>query len=276
MALVIWSALLPGICMAALAAPWVQPQLYSERFSVAPMMEYTDEHFRTLLRMLTRRATLYTEMVCSTSLEYNSGPDLDRWLDFGGRADGKGHVVLQLGGQDDSSLSLAVERSAPWRYDAINLNCGCPSLKVAGKGNFGAALMQNEHQVARLCAVMQSVAGEVPITVKCRIGVVDTEADLDATGALDDEETFLALCRFVRTVSKDGGVRRFIVHARKAVLNGLGPRANRRVPPLRHDLVIRLGLEFPELSFVLNGGVQDVTEALRPGGPCHLPQASAP
>lgn len=169
-------------------------------------------------------------------------------------------MVLQLGGQYEDELAAAAARSMPWEYIAINLNCGCPSPAVAGKGCFGAALMRDHARVARACAAMRDAVGDaVPITVKCRLGVLNTEAEL--VGDTDDEKTYNELCDFVHTVSRGSGVRRFVVHARKAILSGLTPRANRQVPPLRRDLVIRLALEFPELSIVLNGGLNSLAEA---------------
>lgn len=240
------------------ASAYVPARPHDERFSVAPMMKVTDRHFRSLLRLMTRRATLYTEMVVDGSLVFNEGPTLGKWLDAGGRAPQAGPVVLQLGGSNTCNLAHAVAKAAPWAYDAINLNCGCPSEKVAERSCFGVALMKDAKLVASLCSAMEEAAGDsVPISVKCRTGVVDTEADLQHVRH-DDEATFLSLCDFIHTVSTGSGVRRFVVHARKGVLSGLSTVENRKVPPLQHDIVLRVAKEFPDLSFVLNGGVSDL------------------
>lgn len=243
--------------------PAIPPRLPRETFSVAPMMQYTDAHFHALARLLTRRAALYTEMIPSSGVlaTARSAEELESWY---GRGDGwanassPGPMLLQLGGNDEESLAAAAQRSLPWRYDAINLNCGCPSPKVAGKGCFGAALMRDAGLVARICEAMRdATAGTVPITVKCRLGVVDVPGDLEGD---DDEATFAELAAFVHKVS-EAGVRRFTIHGRKAVLSGLDPRRNRKAPPLKHHLVLRLARSFPQLSIILNGGVGGVAEA---------------
>ncbi len=189
------------------------------------MMEYTDRHLRFLLRLLSHRMVLYTEMITSQTLHFN--PEArDRFLRF--NAPEEHPVVLQLGGADPALLREASSLALPYKYDAINLNCGCPSERVSGAGCFGAALMREPRQVAELCTAMEEGAGgEVPITVKCRIGV-------------DDDDSYEQLAEFVRVVSEGSGVRHFVVHARKAILGGLSPEQNRKVPPLKYPFVYRL------------------------------------
>ncbi|CAN0135934.1 unnamed protein product [Laminaria digitata] len=211
------------------------------------MMEYTDRHMRFLLRLLTKRTILWTEMVPSPTITHNSD-DLARFLDYN---EGVEHpVVLQIGGSETTNVREACRLARPYNYDAINLNCGCPSEKVAGKGAFGAALMRSPSHVKDLCLAMRDGAGEeTPITVKCRIGV-------------DDDDSYEQLAAFVDEVYRGAGVTHFIVHARKAILGGLSPAQNRSVPPLRHDFVYRLVKDFPDVDFTLNGGINTYEEAL--------------
>ena len=171
------------------------------------MMDQTDRFLRFLLRLLTTRSTLYTEMVSSNALVHHE--DTDRFLD---RND-DGSLVLQVGGADPAVLRRAAAVAAPYGYRAINLNCGCPSDRVAGAGSFGAALMRSPSLVAECCAALAEGAPGVPITVKCRIGVAET-----AEEARDADEARLAdsLHAFVRTVSERGGVHHFALHARQA------------------------------------------------------------
>jgi len=215
-----------------------------ERFSVAPMMDYTDRHFRFLLRFLTKRAWLYTEMVTSEALIHGNVSRHLRYND-----DCEHPVALQLGGSNATSLSLAIEKAIPYGYDAINLNCGCPSDKVSGKGCFGAALMREPEFTGSLCeSMIKAVDGlDVPVTVKCRIGV-------------DDSDSYEDLCGFIQAM-ESVGVRHFIIHARKAILNmKLSPKQNREIPPLKYQYVHDLVHDFPHLSFVLNGGVKNLDE----------------
>jgi tRNA-dihydrouridine synthase A len=210
------------------------------RVSVAPMMAYTDRHFRYLLRLLSPSALLYTEMVTAQAVAHGRS---ERLLAF----DPAEHpVALQLGGSDPRLLASAARAGAAFGYDEINLNVGCPSERVRS-GRFGACLMAEPGLVADcLRAMIEAVPG-VPITVKCRIGI-------------DDQDDYGFFERFVSTIAASG-VRVFIVHARKAVLSGLSPRENREVPPLRYDLPLRLKREHPELTVVLNGGLRTVEEA---------------
>jgi tRNA-dihydrouridine synthase A len=209
------------------------------RLSVAPMMDWTDRHCRYLHRMMTRRAMLYTEMVTAPAVIH--GPR-DRLLGF----DSAEHpVALQLGGSDPVELAEAVRIAAPWGYDEVNLNVGCPSDRVQS-GCFGAVLMERPGLVADCVAAMIEVS-PVPVTVKCRIGV-------------DDQDPEQILPYFLQRVSA-AGVSHFVIHARKAWLKGLSPKENREVPPLDYGLVLRMKAEFPHLTICINGGITTLTQA---------------
>ncbi|GJP73996.1 hypothetical protein CLOP_g4649 [Closterium sp. NIES-67] len=220
---------------------WAPPRL-----SVAPMMDWTDCHYRQLARLMSRHTWLYTEMVVDNTLLHQQ-PHLDRFL-LSPRS--QRPVVLQLGGSDPPSLAEATRLALPYAYDEINLNCGCPSPAVSGHGCFGARLMLSPKLVASICAAMGEVAGAagVPVTVKCRIGV-------------DDCDSYEQLHEFISTVSSFSPVRHFTIHARKALLKGLSPAQNRTVPPLRYEYVFALLRDFPSLSFTLNGGVTSLQQA---------------
>ena len=209
------------------------------RLSVAPMMDWTDRHCRYFHRLMTRRAMLYTEMVTAAAVIH--GPR-DRLLGFG---DSEHPVALQLGGSDPVQLAQAVRLARPFRYDEINLNVGCPSDRVQS-GCFGAVLMERPGLVADCVAAMQA-ASDVPVTVKCRIGV-------------DDQVPEDVLPQFLETVS-GAGVSHFIIHARKAWLKGLSPKENRDIPPLDYPLVLRMKQEFPHLTICINGGVTTLHQA---------------
>ncbi len=204
------------------------------------MMDWTDRHCRGFHRLLTRRALLYTEMVTAGAVIHGNREKL---IGFHGR---EHPVALQLGGSDAGELAEACRIAHDFGYDEINLNCGCPSDRVRS-GRFGACLMAEPGHVAKLAAAMGK-ASTVPVTVKCRIGIDDQ----------DEEE---ALDRFVDTVA-DAGVNLFIVHARKAWLKGLSPKQNRDVPPLNYDRVFALKQRRPDLTIVLNGGL-DCLETAR-------------
>lgn len=213
------------------------------RICVAPMMDYTDRHCRYFLRLLSPSALLYTEMITATALVRGHR---DRLLAF----DPSEHpVALQLGGSDPAELAAAARLGEAHGYDEINLNCGCPSDRVKS-GNFGACLMGNPALVAE-CVVAMRSAVHIPVTVKCRIGI---EPMPDSAG---DEYEFL--CEFVSKVAS-AGCDVFVVHARKAMLNGLSPKENREIPPLRYEVVRRLRDEFPNLTFVLNGGIRTLED----------------
>src|SRR5215831_10029883 len=188
---------------------------YSARFSVAPMMDWTDRRCRSFHRLLTRRARLYTEMVTADAVVF--GPR-ERLIGF----DAAEHpVALQLGGAEPARLAEAARIGVEFGYDEINLNCGCPSDRVQS-GRFGACMMAEPERVAE-CVIAMRQSVPVPVTVKCRIGI-------EPYNGADDREF---LHRFIATVS-EAGCDTFIVHARKAVLTGLSPKENREIPPLRY------------------------------------------
>merc|ERR1712176_538060 len=182
-----------------------------------------------------KRAQLWTEMWVDNTLRH--AERVDGFLDFG---ENEHPIVCQLGGSNPEHLAEAARIVESWGYDEVNLNCGCPSDRVCGKGEFGASLMK-QPALVRDCVRRIAEVVNKPVTVKCRLGVDD----------LDSPE-FTA--NFVRIVA-ESGVQHFIIHARKCLLNGLTPDQNRRIPPLMYDRVYRLCREFPELSFTLNGGV---------------------
>jgi tRNA-dihydrouridine synthase A len=208
------------------------------RLSVAPMMDWTDRHCRVFHRQMTRRAMLYTEMVTAPAIVH--GPKA-RLLDY---APVEHPVALQLGGSDPRELAQAVRLAQPWEYDEINLNCGCPSDRVQS-GCFGAVLMERPALVAEILSAMQAET-DVPVTVKCRIGV-------------DDQDPETILPHFIETVA-GAGIRHIIIHARKAWLQGLSPKENREIPPLDHALVIRMKRQFPDLTICINGGITSLDE----------------
>jgi tRNA-dihydrouridine synthase A len=214
--------------------------------SVAPMMEWTDVYYRTLARLMTKRTWLYTEMIVDKTLIYKDkgGYSLDKYLYF---PEAQHPVVLQLGGNGPSDLAAAVKLANVYGYDEINLNCGCPSPRVSGKGCFGAALMKEPPTVRNIVNSMETES-PVPVTVKCRLGV-------------DDNDSYPELVNFVKETSAGLNIDHYIIHARKALLNGLSPAQNRSVPPLKYDWVFRLSRDFPHLKFSLNGGVQTLQEA---------------
>jgi tRNA-dihydrouridine synthase A len=199
------------------------------------MMDWTDRHCRFFHRLLSRRALLYTEMVTTGALLHG---DVPRHLDF---HETEHPVALQLGGSEPDELAHCARLGAQWGYDEINLNCGCPSERVQ-RGAFGACLMAEPRLVAD-CVKAMVDAVDIPVTVKHRIGI-------------DQDESYEFVRDFVGTVAQ-AGCRVFTVHARNAWLKGLSPKENREVPPLRYETVLRLKREFPQLLFVLNGGVTD-------------------
>jgi tRNA-dihydrouridine synthase A len=197
------------------------------------MMDWTDRHYRYMMRQLTRRTLLYSEMVTTGAILYG---DRARHLDFSPE---ELPLALQLGGDDPQALAECARIGADWGYSEINLNVGCPSARVQN-GNFGACLMAEPNLVARCVAAMKR-AVSIPVTVKHRIGI-------DALDRYED------LHHFVQVVSQ-AGADRFTVHARKAWLKGLSPKENRTLPPLRYAEVYRLKAALPHLTIELNGGV---------------------
>ena len=207
-------------------------------FSVAPMMDWTDRHCRYFLRLLSPSAELYTEMVTAAAIYHG---DADRLLRF----DAAEHpVVVQLGGSDPGLMAAAARRAADEGYDEININVGCPSDRVQS-GQFGACLMADPVLVADCYRAMHE-AVEIDITVKSRIGI-------------DDKDSYGFLDEFVSTLAA-AGCRKFIVHARVALLSGLSPKENRSIPPLRYPVVYRLKKEHPELEVIINGGIQNLAD----------------
>jgi tRNA-dihydrouridine synthase A len=207
--------------------------------SVAPMMDWTDRHYRRFLRFVTRRTPLYTEMITTGAILHG---DRERLLGFS-RAEHP--LALQLGGDDPRALAECARIASAWGYDEINLNVGCPSDRVQS-GRFGACLMARPDDVAR-CVEALRAATDLPVGVKHRIGI-------------DDLDTYEHMLAFVDTVAA-AGADRFTVHARKAWLEGLSPKENRTVPPLRYDDVYRLKAERPGLRIEINGGVRTLDEA---------------
>ena len=215
---------------------FVTPNLRREYFSVAPMVDVSDKYFLYLMRLLSKHATLYTQMISESDL-------LD--IKFGTYANVLGFmpmqkpIVCQLGGNDPERLAEAAKIVEAHGFDEVNLNCGCPSSRVS-KGAFGARLMFTPKLVAQIVKTVQN-AVKIPVTVKCRLGV-------------DDRDKWEEIVEFVHVVSEEGGCKKFIIHARKCHLKGLDPKQNRTIPPLKYDWVFRLAKEFPHLNFVINGG----------------------
>ena len=216
------------------------PEADMWRLCVAPMIDVTDRHCRFFHRQLAPQARLYTEMISTGALLHG---DAQRHLDF----DPAEHpVALQLGGNEPDALAQAARLAQTWGYDEVNLNCGCPSPRVQ-RGAFGACLMAEPQLVADCLKAMQD-AVSIPVTVKHRLG-------------LDYNDEYSFVRDFVGTLYHEG-VQVFIVHARNAVLQGLSPRENRQIPPLRYDMASRLKRDFPDAIFVLNGGIAESDQAV--------------
>ena len=215
------------------------------------MLDCTDRHFRVLMRQITSHSLLYTEMVVAQALHHarrqpgadRPGGRLERLIGFDAC---ERPLALQVGGDDPELLADAARLAADWGYGEINLNVGCPSEKVQ-KGRFGACLMAEPERVAR-CVAAMAAASPLPVTVKHRIGI-------------DARDSYAELLTFVDTLAS-AGCQRFAVHARKAWLEGLDPKQNRTIPPLRHDLVHRLKADRPQLTIELNGGLQTLEDCL--------------
>ena len=212
----------------------------AHRLSIAPMMDRTDRHFRFVMRQISRRTLLYTEMVTTGALLHG---DAARFLAY--HAD-EHPLALQLGGDDPEALATCAKMAEDAGYDEVNLNVGCPSDRVQ-KGAFGAILMKTPEKVADAVYAMKKVVS-IPVTVKHRIGV-------------DELDRYEDMRNFVDVVEPSGSAR-FTVHARKAWLKGLSPKQNRNVPPLRYEEVYRLKQELPHLSIEINGGIRTLDETL--------------
>ena len=215
--------------------------MLDRKFTVAPMMEWSDRHCRYFWRQLTRNALLYTEMV-TTGAILHAGPE--RFLTF---HEQEHPLALQLGGSDPQQLAQCAKIAEQWNYDEVNLNCGCPSDRVQN-GMFGACLMAQPQLVADCIKAMQD-ACSIPVTVKHRIGI-------------DDMESYEEMIDFIRPIMETG-CNTFIVHARKAWLQGLSPKQNREIPPLNYEMVYQLKKDFPELEILVNGGITDIDQSLQ-------------
>lgn len=216
----------------------------NRRLSVAPMLDWTDRYDRAFLRRMTRHTLLYTEMVVSGAILFGKR---ERFLDFDAEEQ---PLALQLGGSNPAELAQCARIAEDWGYAEVNLNVGCPSDRVSA-GRFGACLMAEPALVADCVAAMKG-ATRLPVTVKHRIGI-------------DELDSYELLCRFVETVAA-AGCETFIIHARKAWLNGLSPKENREIPPLRHDVVHAIKADFPQLEIILNGGLRTMEACLE-----HMP-----
>ena len=210
-----------------------------QRFSIAPMLDWTDRHCRYFHRLLTSETLLYTEMVTTGAIIHGKG-------DFLKYNDEEHPVALQLGGSNPQDLATCAKLAAERGYDEINLNVGCPSDRVQN-GKFGAILMSEPQLVADCVAAMRDVV-DVPVTVKTRIGI-------------DDQDSYEFLTDFISTVSEKGGCEQFTIHARKAWLSGLSPKENREIPPLDYDRAYQIKKDFSDLTIAVNGGVKTLEEA---------------
>ena len=206
--------------------------------SIAPMMQYTDMHDRYLLRLISKKVFLYTEMVTTGAILYGK---CFHQLEFNKE---EHPVAIQLGGSDVNDLVKSAKIAEDYGYDEINLNVGCPSDRVQ-KGRFGACLMLEPDHVADCLNAMQTNV-KVPVTIKCRLGV-------------DHHEDYEFLYNFVNIV-QDAGIKHFIIHARNGILKGLSPRQNRHIPPLKYDYVYQLKKDFPNLNITINGGIKTIDE----------------
>ncbi len=211
----------------------------AQRFSVAPMLDWTDRHCRHFHRLLSGEALLYTEMVTTGAIIHGKGD----YLAFGEQ---EHPVALQLGGSNPADLAHCAKLAEARGYDEINLNVGCPSDRVQN-GMFGACLMGQATLVADCIKAMRDVVS-IPVTVKTRIGI-------------DDMDSYEFLCDFIGQVSERGGCDTFIIHARKAWLSGLSPKENREVPPLDYPRVYQLKRDFSHLTMAINGGIKTLDEA---------------
>ena len=217
-------------------------EIANYKLSIAPMMDCTDRHFRVLMRQITKKSLLYTEMIVAQALHYNK--NRNKLLDYD---DIEHPISIQLGGDNPILLAEAAQMAEDWGYDEINLNIGCPSPKVKS-GNFGACLMGKPKLVAN-CIEKMKKSCTIPITVKHRLGIDNLDSD-----------NFLM--QFVDNCSI-AGAERFIIHARKAWLNGLNPKENRTIPPLQYERVEKLKNKRPELIIELNGGLNTINDCIK-------------
>jgi tRNA-dihydrouridine synthase A len=212
--------------------------MIDRRICLAPMIDWTDKHFRYFIRLLSKKAVLYTEMITANAIIHG---DRSHLLNFNAE---EHPVALQLGGSDPQLLAECARIAVDYGYDEINLNVGCPSERVQS-GSFGACLMREPNLVADCVSAMQE-AVNIPVTVKSRIGV-------------DDQNEYEILPLFIDHISR-AGCRIFIIHARKAWLKGLSPKQNRDIPPLNYDIVYQIKQARPELDIIINGGIRTANE----------------
>ncbi len=212
------------------------------KISVAPMMDCTDKHFRMIMRKISSKALLYTEMIVAQSLIYTEKKD--KFLKFNTE---EHPLSIQFGGDNPQILKEAAKIAQDWGYDEINFNVGCPSPRVCS-GNFGASLMKEPTKVAKCIESLKNNCN-LPVTIKHRIGV-------------DEEDSFDKLNCFVKEVA-NAGADRFTVHARKAILKGLNPKQNRNIPPLKYDVVQKLKKFNPELLIEVNGGFTNIDQCIQ-------------
>ncbi|MCF6191285.1 MAG: tRNA dihydrouridine(20/20a) synthase DusA [Cocleimonas sp.] len=211
----------------------------NRRFCVAPMLDWTDRHERYFLRLISKHAVLYTEMITTGALIHG---DKERYLQFNKE---EHPVALQLGGSDPEAMAICAKMAEDYGYDEVNINVGCPSDRVQN-GAFGACLMAEPELVAENVSKMQD-AVDIPVTVKNRI-------------AIDEMDEYKCLPNFLESISQ-AGCKTFIIHARKAWLKGLSPKQNRDVPPLNYELVYQMKRDFPELEIIINGGIKTLAQS---------------
>lgn len=214
-------------------------QYSSNRFSIAPMLDWTDRHCRYFHRLMTKNTLLYTEMVTTGAIIHGKGD----FLKFNQE---EHPVALQLGGSNPKDLATCAQKAVEYGYDEINLNVGCPSDRVQN-GKFGACLMAEPELVAECIAAMNAVV-DIPVTVKTRIGI-------------DEQDSYEFLTRFISIVHEQGGAQQFTIHARKAWLSGLSPKENREIPPLDYPRAYQIKRDFPHLDIAVNGGIKTLDEA---------------
>ena len=212
------------------------------KVSIAPMMDCTDKHFRMIMRKISSKALLYTEMIVAQSLIYTN--QKNKFLDFN---EEEHPISIQFGGDNPQMLKEAAIMAEDWGYDEINFNDGCPSLKVCS-GNFGVSLMKEPQKVAK-CIESLKNNSNLPVTIKHRIGV-------------DENDSFTNLNNFVKVIA-NAGADRFTVHARKAILKGLNPKENRTIPPLNYEIVKELKRVNPELNIEINGGITNIEQCIK-------------
>lgn len=213
--------------------------MLNRKICIAPMLDWTDRHQRRFMRMISKHAVLYTEMITTGAILHG---DVDGHLKFNSE---EHPVAIQLGGSDPKELAECAKICEDYGYDEINLNVGCPSDRVQN-GRFGACLMAEPELVAE-CMSAMSNAVKIPTTIKTRIGI-------------DDLDSYEHLYKFI-DLNQSVGVKTFIIHARKAWLSGLSPKQNREVPPLKYDTAYQVKKDFPHLDIILNGGVTDLEQA---------------